>query len=175
MSFRSARTSRHLAAHVRSERSPLHDVRQHAQANIPWKGWESLTRICFSYGRAFQARPIRSPPSLKLRRATFAVRRMACRAVARGNQPVFALRAPTRQPSSRFASEVWWSQTGSNRRPPACKAGALPTELWPLVGVRLAGLPSRSSRQPARLRPLGFGAAAFSRVPRAKAGGPGKI
>ena len=25
----------------------------------------------------------------------------------------------------------WWSQTGSNRRPPACKAGALPTELWP--------------------------------------------
>src|ERR1700693_2402612 len=24
-----------------------------------------------------------------------------------------------------------WSQPGSNRRPPACKAGALPTELWP--------------------------------------------
>ncbi len=30
------------------------------------------------------------------------------------------------------ASE-WWSQTGSNRRPHACKARALPTELWPLV------------------------------------------
>ena len=29
-------------------------------------------------------------------------------------------------------SEVWWSQTGSNRRPEACKATALPTELWPL-------------------------------------------
>ena len=28
-------------------------------------------------------------------------------------------------------SPYWWSQTGSNRRPPACKAGALPTELWP--------------------------------------------
>jgi hypothetical protein len=28
----------------------------------------------------------------------------------------------------------WWSQTGSNRRPPACKAGALPTELWPRPG-----------------------------------------
>ena len=27
----------------------------------------------------------------------------------------------------------WWSQPGSNRRPPACKAGALPAELWPLV------------------------------------------
>ena len=27
--------------------------------------------------------------------------------------------------------EAWWSQTGSNRRPHACKARALPTELWP--------------------------------------------
>ena len=28
-------------------------------------------------------------------------------------------------------SSCWWSQTGSNRRPHACKARALPTELWP--------------------------------------------
>jgi hypothetical protein len=28
-------------------------------------------------------------------------------------------------------SSIWWSQTGSNRRPHACKARALPTELWP--------------------------------------------
>lgn len=28
--------------------------------------------------------------------------------------------------------EPWWSRTGSNRRPPACKAGALPAELRPL-------------------------------------------
>jgi hypothetical protein len=28
----------------------------------------------------------------------------------------------------------WWSQTGSNRRPQACKASALPTELWPRSG-----------------------------------------
>lgn len=28
-------------------------------------------------------------------------------------------------------SGKWWSQTGSNRRPEACKATALPTELWP--------------------------------------------
>ena len=27
----------------------------------------------------------------------------------------------------------WWSQAGSNRRPPACKAGALPAELWPRI------------------------------------------
>ncbi len=29
------------------------------------------------------------------------------------------------------ALRLWWSQTGSNRRPHACKARALPTELWP--------------------------------------------
>ena len=28
----------------------------------------------------------------------------------------------------------WWRMTGSNRRPPACKAGALPAELIPLGG-----------------------------------------
>jgi hypothetical protein len=38
-----------------------------------------------------------------------------------------------RQPlgNDRQVTTAWWSQTGSNRRPPACKAGALPTELWP--------------------------------------------
>ena len=37
-------------------------------------------------------------------------------------------------PPERFALRddlKWWSQTGSNRRHPACKAGALPAELWP--------------------------------------------
>ena len=34
----------------------------------------------------------------------------------------------------------WWSQAGSNRRPPACKAGALPAELWPHGLVGLGGL-----------------------------------
>ena len=34
----------------------------------------------------------------------------------------------------------WWSQTGSNRRPHACKARALPTELWPqLSGATTIG------------------------------------
>ena len=42
-----------------------------------------------------------------------------------------ALRAPrdcaTRSPKG----EAWWSQAGSNRRPLACHASALPAELWP--------------------------------------------
>ena len=46
---------------------------------------------------------------------------------------------PTR-PEPRFPM-FWWSQTGSNRRPHACKARALPTELWPLD-------PSRSHARP---------------------------
>ena len=35
--------------------------------------------------------------------------------------------------SPNVSTKYWWSQTGSNRRPPACKAGALPAELWPLI------------------------------------------
>ena len=35
-------------------------------------------------------------------------------------------------PTSR--ESVWWSQAESNRRPLACHASALPTELWPLKG-----------------------------------------
>ena len=31
----------------------------------------------------------------------------------------------------------WWSQTGSNRRPPECKSGALPAELWPRTRRRM--------------------------------------
>ncbi len=34
---------------------------------------------------------------------------------------------------------IWWSLPGSNRRLPACKAGALPTELRPHIGLRSFG------------------------------------
>ena len=34
---------------------------------------------------------------------------------------------------SAVVGEKWWSRAGSNRRPEACKATALPTELRPLV------------------------------------------
>ena len=47
--------------------------------------------------------------------------------------------ANDRIPSS--LHRIWWSRTGSNRRPPACKAGALPAELRPLIPVeRMVGL-----------------------------------
>jgi hypothetical protein len=47
--------------------------------------------------------------------------------------------------SATWLNQAWWSQTGSNRRPPACKAGALPAELWPLrklVGLGRFELPT---------------------------------
>ena len=37
--------------------------------------------------------------------------------------PRLATSLPLRQKT------IWWRMTGSNRRPPACKAGALPAEL----------------------------------------------
>src|SRR5579871_4991665 len=40
-----------------------------------------------------------------------------------------------------LSGEVWWSQAGSNRRPLACHASALPAELWP--HERLAKLRKR--------------------------------
>src|SRR5258708_16979882 len=60
-------------------------------------------------------------------------------------RPVFALRATPgtlrlwlRSAAPREAKgEAWWSQTGSNRRPHACKARALPAELWPRTRRRM--------------------------------------
>ena len=56
----------------------------------------------------------------------------------------------------------WWSQTESNRRPPACKAGALPTELWPLQVYREASIRGRTRAPDHRYL-----------IP--ESGGPGKI
>jgi hypothetical protein len=50
----------------------------------------------------------------------------------------------------RRRSGVWWSQTGSNRRPHACKARALPTELWPRRGSRQQAGKEASHTQPTR-------------------------
>ena len=45
---------------------------------------------------------------------------------------------PTKRRKPRTRRGAEWSQTGSNRRPPACKAGALPAELWPQARPSLA-------------------------------------
>jgi hypothetical protein len=99
-----------LTLRTDSERSPLHDVRQHATPTI-----RRLLRILFhfwtNHGRA--THPIAHTLRHRHNRRTAA--RTLC---------------------TRRAIPIWWSQTGSNRRPPACKAGALPAELWPHSAIR---------------------------------------
>ena len=53
-----------------------------------------------------------------------------------------------------LCSMRWWRQTGSNRRPPACKAGALPTELCPRLSFRSARSHFVHRREPAVTRGL---------------------
>jgi hypothetical protein len=55
---------------------------------------------------------------------------------SRCQMPQPALRPERKLVCFRDRAGEWWSQTGSNRRPHACKARALPTELWPLLNER---------------------------------------
>ena len=48
-----------------------------------------------------------------------------------------------------FFQGIWWRLTGSNRRPPACKAGALPAELNPPFFLALVGLVGLEPTTPA--------------------------
>ncbi len=74
---------------------------------------------------------------------------------ARGNWSTFALKGFGGQPSLAFASEGWWSRSGSNRRPQACKASALPTELRPRSRSWRANR-SGAKQVPVFLRPGGL-------------------
>jgi hypothetical protein len=60
---------------------------------------------------------------------------------APGLEPGTSSLSGTRSNQLSYAPGNWWSQTGSNRRPPECKSGALPAELWPRVVPVLPGLP----------------------------------
>src|SRR6185312_2361105 len=76
------------------------------------------------------------------------------------------------QAVTREASGGWWAVTDSNRRHPACKAGALPTELTarrhslaPLMPVQQAlGRYTRVAAAPAKRTRAGTHARARSRV-----------
>ena len=89
---------------------------EHAEARTPrhtWKMLDDIVVIRVDPGSAGVQRRIDGLLHDVKRRTAVAARR-TCFLIARS--PIH---------------EKWWSQTGSNRRPPACKAGALPTELWP--------------------------------------------
>jgi hypothetical protein len=86
------------------------------------RGLRNPKLFAYSVDVSVAALALTSPSSLlrSFDAAAFALR--ACRAVASG------------------AGEGWWSRSGSNRRPHACKARALPTELRPLATARLRSL-----------------------------------
>ena len=77
------------------------------------------------------------------------------------------------------AAEIWWSQAGSNRRPIACKATALPAELWPRKPQKWSGRRDSNSRPqtweayalPTELRPLTDTFRLPSPVPAFRSGG----
>lgn len=52
-------------------------------------------------------------------------------AVPQGIRPISIIFRRQSFPDLSTPVKVWWRRTGSNRRPPACKAGALPAELRP--------------------------------------------
>ena len=103
-----------MLARSNSDRSPLYDVRNHARRSLVRDtNANSVSRGRCGYG--FQ-------PTLQAGWLA---------------EPKLATTSPPlpvglrRDSPARSASEGWWSQTGSNRRPHACKARALPAELWP--------------------------------------------
>src|SRR3954453_3157397 len=62
-----------------------------------------------------------------------------------------------------LGSREWWSRTGSNRRHPACKAGALPAELRPLISRSRNG--QRRSDDPFRDRACNVHVEAEATIP----------
>jgi hypothetical protein len=59
---------------------------------------------------------------------------------------------PLSAPGFDHLTPAWWRRPGSNRQPPACKAGALPVELRPRNSGRLRF----SAKRPTRVGVLGF-------------------
>ena len=80
-----------------------------------------------------QAAPAFGPKRRSDKPSLHDVRKHA-RAVGEDDRRETGFYADAEQEFHLAANRTWWSQTGSNRRPPACKAGALPTELWPRAG-----------------------------------------
>src|SRR4051794_35764117 len=68
------------------------------------------------------------------------VRNPACASVKDDACEVLFLADDFDEASLSILDSIWWSQTGSNRRPHACKARALPAELWPRTRRRMLSL-----------------------------------
>jgi hypothetical protein len=99
-----------------SDQSPLYDVRNPAPVSVK----DNAREVMFSRTILLRHSSINDQPA-------FALSSHA------GHASPFGSATATRSPKG----EAWWSQTGSNRRPHACKARALPAELWPRTRRRM--------------------------------------
>ncbi len=135
---------------VRSASNPLRDCRRTGKTSVtrdlpvgPPKGATGARRTC------------RAACSGSQNIRTKLLFTMSENQAGRFHGPQLAFNDKRRCPSPRiyvrhllsgtFAPKAWWSQTESNRRPPACKAGALPTELWP-QGMNPGNIPEIGPR-----------------------------
>jgi hypothetical protein len=100
---------------------------------------DRLTRLHNFKYLANEVHDARRPKLLSFRR----VYKLACQPKLRDPAPVLLRSCELRRTTSLLRSAGWWSQTGSNRRPQACKASALPTELWPRSGTKQRTLLAR--------------------------------
>ena len=154
-----ARRRTTVTAHGRSQPpsprrrpKPLHDV-QDAPGRRPRRAFADAGPARRTRGQAEPgAKPMLPSPQdrgpAKTRRPT-GRRRQARRGQAAPRpetEPRWS--RPPARPAVRAGG--WWSRTESNRRPPACKAGALPTELRPL---KPAAKPVRAATGPGRQPP----------------------
>ena len=80
-----------------------------------------------------QAHRARRPTRQTLHLSTMSKNQLSCFPKRRTPNPVepAGVEPPQAVRSARSSPPFWWSRPGSNRRPPACKAGALPAELRP--------------------------------------------
>jgi hypothetical protein len=88
---------------------------------------------------------------------------VACPAVAREQRPAYARWASAWQPSLASRAKESGLPSRSSRQRPACARRASAWQPSLASRAKASGLPSRSSRTAARLRPVGFGVAAFTR------------
>jgi hypothetical protein len=101
-----------------------------------------------AHERLFRGRELqdtqRHPSPRQTCRPRYAHRRTRTYSIAKDQHPQNAQKHPSgslipptttpgslNQTSHTQSQKPWWRWTGSNRRPPACKAGALPAELHP--------------------------------------------
>jgi hypothetical protein len=118
---------------VKTRFSSRSTQQQAVQTLLTWVAASSTTTCVVAAGGS-----LRSIPSSRCKRLSAGgIAAREFQLLARACYATRIMRAGAARTTAVAHKQSWWSQTGSNRRPPACKAGALPTELWPRRARRI--------------------------------------